>query len=463
MRRFAVAISATLACLAVGPGLGTASAAAPDCPPDYPVTVAVGQTVTINGQCSDADGDGTLSYSITPNTGPGKGTFTGMSATSVTYAPFPNQTDPLPTTDGFDYTVTDGTTTVSAHVTITITGVPGGNGPPVCPESRAYTEKNTPIHLVNPCVDPEGAVPFGVAVTDPPHGTFVVADSDEGDYIPDTDYLGPDSFGFTISDGLLQTPSTYAIDVLQTGSTGPFTSASGATPSDPVVAGVTLPSGAPLQVTVQEAPQTDPPPEGFFFLGTAFLIEAPDGSASDPLTLTFTIDGSQTINGEAVVIHDGVPVDQPCAGAGVSPEPSCFVPGPDPVPGEDYTITIRSIHASRWNIGVRAKKYDFAGDLGGGKANAGRTIPLSFGLGGDEGLDVLEPGSPSSRQVDCGSGAPIGAESPVESVGGGLRYDAEGERYLYNWKTSKSWGGTCRELYLRLDDGSEHTATFRFG
>jgi hypothetical protein len=57
----------------------------------------------------------------------------------------------------------------------------------------------------------------------------------------------------------------------------------------------------------------------------------------------------------------------------------------------------------------------------------------------------------------------MGPESPVDSVGGGLRYDAESGRYLFNWKSSKTWGGTCRKLYLRLDDGSEHTATFRFG
>jgi hypothetical protein len=30
------------------------------------------------------------------------------------------------------------------------------------------------------------------------------------------------------------------------------------------------------------------------------------------------------------------------------------------------------------------------------------------------------------------------------------------------WKTSATWAGTCRELVLRLTDGSEHTALFRF-
>ena len=459
MRRLALLAVLVFACLAAGPG--AASAAEPVCPPNVDVSVAIGDTVTVNGQCTDADGDETLSYGI--DRGPTKGTFTGLSSTSVTYAPFPTQSEPLPTTDGFDYIVSDGTSTVTAHVTITITGVPGGNGSPVCPENEAYTEKNTTILLVNPCVDPEGVPTFGVGFTDPPFGTFSPTGNDRGNYTPDLDYVGDDGFNFTISDGTSQpTTSSIAIHVLAPGSTGPFQSAPEATPSEPVVAGVTLPSGAPLNVQVAEAPQTDPPPDGYFFLGTAFDIDAPAGTAANPLVLTFTIDGSQVISGVPVMIRDGVPVDQPCTGSGATPDP-CFVPAADPVPGDDYTITIRSSHASRWNIGVRAARYDFEGDLGPATANAGRVIPLSFSLGGDEGLDVLEDGSPSSREVDCETGDPVGAESPVDSVGGGLRYEADGERYLYNWKTSKSWRGTCRELIIRLDDGTEHAGTFSFG
>jgi hypothetical protein len=30
------------------------------------------------------------------------------------------------------------------------------------------------------------------------------------------------------------------------------------------------------------------------------------------------------------------------------------------------------------------------------------------------------------------------------------------------WKTDKKWAGTCRDLVLKLDDGSVHTARFEF-
>jgi hypothetical protein len=46
--------------------------------------------------------------------------------------------------------------------------------------------------------------------------------------------------------------------------------------------------------------------------------------------------------------------------------------------------------------------------------------------------------------------AGIGPWEPTESVPG-LHYG--GDQYVYNWKTSKSWAGTCREFDLILADG----------
>jgi len=43
-----------------------------------------------------------------------------------------------------------------------------------------------------------------------------------------------------------------------------------------------------------------------------------------------------------------------------------------------------------------------------------------------------------------------------------LTYDAASRRYHYNWKTVKSWSGTCRELNLTFADGTTATAEFRF-
>ena len=94
---------------------------------------------------------------------------------------------------------------------------------------------------------------------------------------------------------------------------------------------------------------------------------------------------------------------------------------------------------------------------------AGRGVPVKFSLAGDRGLDILAPGSPSSRQVDCDSGARQDAvELTVTSGSSGLTYDAVKDEYNYAWKTSAAWAGTCRELTVTLDDGTVHTALFDF-
>jgi hypothetical protein len=44
----------------------------------------------------------------------------------------------------------------------------------------------------------------------------------------------------------------------------------------------------------------------------------------------------------------------------------------------------------------------------------------------------------------------------------GRAYDAAVDEYKFVWKTARSWSGTCRELILRLDDGTAYRAVFAF-
>jgi hypothetical protein len=53
-------------------------------------------------------------------------------------------------------------------------------------------------------------------------------------------------------------------------------------------------------------------------------------------------------------------------------------------------------------------------------------------------------------------------EQVVTTSSSGLTYDATTDTYTYVWKTDKAWAGQCRELILRLDDGTEHRAHFQF-
>ncbi len=96
-------------------------------------------------------------------------------------------------------------------------------------------------------------------------------------------------------------------------------------------------------------------------------------------------------------------------------------------------------------------------------ANAGQAIPLKFALGGYQGMNIFAPGYPASAQIPCTSNEPgDDIEETVNPGGSSLTFDAASQRYSYTWKTEKSWKGTCRMLVVRLSDGTDHFAKFKF-
>src|SRR5206468_2417039 len=95
-------------------------------------------------------------------------------------------------------------------------------------------------------------------------------------------------------------------------------------------------------------------------------------------------------------------------------------------------------------------------------ANAGRAIPVKFSLSGNKGLNILASGYPSSGQTACDSSAPT-TEVPTDTAGNSsLNYDAGSDQYTYVWKTDSAWAGTCRQLTVKLNDGSIHVVNFKF-
>jgi hypothetical protein len=95
---------------------------------------------------------------------------------------------------------------------------------------------------------------------------------------------------------------------------------------------------------------------------------------------------------------------------------------------------------------------------------AGSAIPVKFSLGGNQGLNILASGYPTSNVVTCG--APAGddlIESTVTAGSSSLSYDAVANQYVYVWKTDKAWATQCRQLRVKLADGTVvHAANFKF-
>ena len=96
------------------------------------------------------------------------------------------------------------------------------------------------------------------------------------------------------------------------------------------------------------------------------------------------------------------------------------------------------------------------------KAKAGTVIPVKFSLGGNRGLNIFQAGFPASRPIACPkSGTASNTVDETATAGqSGLSYDAKTDSYTYVWRTEKGWAGTCRELVLRLNDGTQKTARF---
>jgi uncharacterized repeat protein (TIGR01451 family) len=93
--------------------------------------------------------------------------------------------------------------------------------------------------------------------------------------------------------------------------------------------------------------------------------------------------------------------------------------------------------------------------------NAGRAIPVKFSLSGDKGLNIFAVDSPYSLSLNCATSDP-GVDVTETLTAGGSSLSFGGDQYNYVWKTESSWAGTCRQLVVKLSDGSTHVANFKF-
>jgi hypothetical protein len=88
---------------------------------------------------------------------------------------------------------------------------------------------------------------------------------------------------------------------------------------------------------------------------------------------------------------------------------------------------------------------------------------VKFSLASNQGLDIFAADSPQSKRIGCdGSSSFDPVEETVSASASGLKYDSATQTYQYVWKTDKAWAGTCRELNVRLNDGTDDLVDFKF-
>jgi len=97
------------------------------------------------------------------------------------------------------------------------------------------------------------------------------------------------------------------------------------------------------------------------------------------------------------------------------------------------------------------------------RVKADSAIPVKFSLGCNQGLNIFYAGYPLSGTMQCDSHDPIDdIEATVNAGNSSLNYDPVANQYIYVWKTDKAWAGTCRQLTVKLADGTSHYAFFNF-
>jgi len=93
----------------------------------------------------------------------------------------------------------------------------------------------------------------------------------------------------------------------------------------------------------------------------------------------------------------------------------------------------------------------------------GSSVPMKFNLGGNQGMGILAAGYPKSSVIPCDSTADVDAIETLATAGSsGLNFDSTTNQYNYIWKTDKTWTTGCRQVEVKLIDGTSHRANFKF-
>lgn len=256
-------------------------------------------------------------------------------------------------------------------------------------------------------------------------------------------------------------PQVTISEVAPSGGTA-STDPEGTQPSaaNPVITSVTIPptaDGGTLSIAETAFFES---PEGFTFLGQEISIHTTAATdAANPIEIVFRVDPALA---PVTIFRNGAPITAGCAVQGVASPSPCIASG-----AGTAEMTVLTAAASTWNIGI--PDYAFSGFSSPvdnlpvrNLAKSGRAIPVRFGLGGDQGLNIFAAGYPKSRQVACEAGASLDVIEETTTTGASLSYSSGTDLYQLTWTTDRAWSGTCRELTLRFRDGSEASAIFTF-
>ncbi len=466
-----------------------------------PPTIACPPNISVNLQSGQTEATGVDPGQPTINAS-GGGTVTGVRSDDDAGPNTPPKplTDPYPIgTTGITWTVTDaGGRTASCTQTITV--VAAGDRDPVtisCPSGVSVGAPEGSCETTIP------AATIGTPTTNYPGDPDVVIESDRSDgaSLADPFPAGTTIITWTATDNTNGNTAscTQIVTVTVAGDTTP--------PTLTVPPNVTVTTSTCGQIVgetdlgtatatdnnacgVVNIARTGVPPGNFFPTGTTTVIYTATDAAGNTSTgvQLVTVTESPAVpptiacptdivvvlplnsTDTSIVVNYSTPVGSDnCSGATTMQTAGLASGASFPVGTTTNTFKVTDAGGLTAECSFTVTVlYNFAGffspisNTSLNTVNAGRAIPVKFSLSGNKGLNILAANSPSSFQISCDGTAPTNEMETVTAGGSSLSYDAASDQYVYVWKTESSWAGTCRQLRVTLNDGSVHTANFRF-
>ncbi|MEK6780591.1 MAG: Ig-like domain-containing protein [Bacteroidota bacterium] len=230
----------------------------------------------------------------------GTGTLLIIGNGSFTFTPALNSNGPVPLAT---YTIGDGTLIASATLTITITPV---NDAPIANNHSISTAEDTGASITMSGSDVEGSALTYAIVTPPTNGSLSVVVGAGVTYTPNANYSGPDSFTYTVNDGVLTSVAATVSITVEPVNDAPVANNQGVTVQEDVAKAITLTGsdadGNPLTYTIVTPPahgslsvvigaDVTYTPNANYNGSDIFTFKVNDGASdSSPATVSITVD-----------------------------------------------------------------------------------------------------------------------------------------------------------------------------
>ncbi len=230
----------------------------------------------------------------------------------------------------FQFTVEDSNGEISPPSTVNLTVLPVDD-PPVPGTNDLVTDEDVVLTVALAASDIDTASLTFVVTTPPAHGVLVIAGGGTGSYLPDSNYHGPDSFEFTVSDTTTVVPGTANVTVNPVNDV-PVANSDSATTDEDAAVSFTL-TGSDVEdddLTLSFAVFSLPANGSLTLAANGDAVFTPSADWNGSSSFQFTVEDSNgEISPPSTVILTVLPVDDPP------------VPGTnDLVTDEDVVLTV---------------------------------------------------------------------------------------------------------------------------